>query len=56
MFKVSPTSLQTIIDTPNCVLEDRVLYSTVHIPNVFYDGHLHDAGFCTVIVSCIETF
>jgi hypothetical protein len=23
MFKVSPASLQTFIDTPNCVLEDR---------------------------------
>jgi len=33
-------SLQTFIDTPNCVLEDRVQYSTVHIPNVFYDGHI----------------
>jgi hypothetical protein len=31
MFKVSPASLQTFIDTPNCVLEDRVHYSTVHI-------------------------
>jgi hypothetical protein len=29
-----PASLQTFIDTPNCVLEDRVQYSTVHIPNV----------------------
>jgi hypothetical protein len=28
-----------IIDTPNCVLEDRVQYSTVRIPNVFCDGH-----------------
>ena len=43
MFKLSPASLQTIIDTPNCVLEDRVQYSTVHIPNVFCDGHVHDA-------------
>ena len=33
MFKVFPASLQTFIDTPNCVLEDRVHYSTVHIPN-----------------------
>ena len=41
MFKVSPASLQTFTDTPNCVLEDRVQYSTVHIPNVFCDGHLH---------------
>jgi len=40
MFKVSPTSLQTFIDTLNCVLEDRVQYSTVHIPIVFCDGHL----------------
>jgi hypothetical protein len=28
MFKVSPACLQTFIDTPNCVLEDRVQYST----------------------------
>jgi hypothetical protein len=28
MFKVSPASLQTFIDTPNCVLEDRVQHST----------------------------
>ena len=41
MFKVSPVSLQTFIYTPNCVLKDRVQYSTVHIPNVFCDGHLH---------------
>jgi hypothetical protein len=34
MFKVSPASLQTYIDTPNCVLEDRVQYSTAYIPNV----------------------
>jgi hypothetical protein len=40
MFKVSPASLQTFIDTPNCVLEGRVQYSTVRIPNVFCDGHL----------------
>jgi hypothetical protein len=40
LFKVSPASLQTFIDTPNCVLEDRIQYSTVHIPNVFCDGHL----------------
>jgi hypothetical protein len=46
MFKVSPASLQTFIDTPNCVLEDRVQYSPVHIPNIFCDGHLQ-------IVSCV---
>jgi len=40
MFKVSPAILQTFIDTTNCVLEDRVQYNTVHIPNVFCDGHL----------------
>jgi hypothetical protein len=38
MFKVSSASHQTFIDTPNCVLEDRVQYSTVRIPNVFCDG------------------
>jgi hypothetical protein len=69
MFKVSPASLQTFIDTPNCVLEDRVQYSTVHIPNVFCDGHpqiINCVGivrihwvFCvfyTVIIRCTETF
>ena len=40
MFKVSPASLQTFIDMPNCVLEDCVQYSTVHIPNVFCDGYI----------------
>ena len=49
MFKVSPASLQTFIDTPNCVLEDRVQYSTVHIPNVFRDGHLQ-------IINCVGIF
>jgi hypothetical protein len=60
MFKVSPASLQTFIDKPNSVLEDRVQYSTVHIPNVFCDGHLqisHRVGIvCTVIVRCTEIF
>ena len=46
MFKMSPVSLQTFTDTPNCVLEDRVQYSTVHIPNVFCDGHLQ-------LISCV---
>jgi len=40
MSKVSPASLHTFIDMPNCVLEDHVQYSTVHILNVFCDGHL----------------
>jgi hypothetical protein len=38
-FKVSPASLQTFIDTPNCVLEDYVQYNAVHILNVFCNGH-----------------
>jgi hypothetical protein len=45
MFKVSPASLQTFIDTLNCVLEGRVQYSTVHILNVFCDGHLQIISF-----------
>jgi len=66
MFKVSPASLQTFVDTQKCVLEDRVQYSTVHILNVFCDGILYIyiyiyryiflRVFCTVIVRCIETF
>jgi hypothetical protein len=40
MSKVSSANLQTFIDTPNCVLEDLVQYSTVHIPYVLCDGHL----------------
>jgi hypothetical protein len=64
MFKVSPASLQTFIDTPNCVLEDRVQYSTVRIPNVFCNGHLQTINcvgivlrvFCAVIMRCTETF
>jgi hypothetical protein len=51
MFKVSPASLQTFIDMPNCVLEDRVQYSTVHIPNVFCHGHLQIIN-CVGIVYC----
>jgi hypothetical protein len=39
MFKVYPASLQKLIDTPNCVLEDRVQYTTDQIPNVFCDGN-----------------
>ena len=55
MFKVSPASLQAFIDTPNCVLEDRVQYSMVIIPNVFCDGHfqiIRCAG--VVIVRCTD--
>jgi len=39
MFKVSPASPLTFIDTQNSVLEDRVQYTTVIIPNVFCDDH-----------------
>jgi hypothetical protein len=46
MFKVSSASLHTFIDTPNCFLEDRVQYSTVHVPSVFCDGILH---FCVFL-------
>jgi hypothetical protein len=66
MFKVSPASLQTFIDTPNCVLQDRVQYSMVHIQNVFCDGRLQIINcvgtvrmqwtFCTVIIRCTETY
>jgi hypothetical protein len=45
MFKVSPASLQTFIDTPN-FLEDRVQYSTVRVQystvrfaNLLCDSH-----------------
>jgi hypothetical protein len=48
MFKLSPASLQTFTDTPKCVLEDCVQYSTVRITNVFCDGHLQ-------IINCVET-
>jgi hypothetical protein len=51
MFKVSPASLQTFIDTPICVLEDRVHYSTVRIQNVFCDGHLLIKYFCVFLYS-----
>jgi hypothetical protein len=56
-----PASLRTFIDTPNSVLEDCVQYSTVHIPNVFCDGHFKSSlvwGFfgCIVIIRYTETF
>jgi hypothetical protein len=46
MFKVSPASLQTLIDIPICVLDDSVQYNTVRIPNVFCVGHLQ-------IINCV---
>jgi hypothetical protein len=48
MFKVPLFSLQTFINTPTCVLEDRVQYSTVNIPNVFCNGHLQIIN-CTAL-------
>jgi hypothetical protein len=61
-----PANLQTFIDTPNCVLKARVRYSTVHILNVFCDGHLQVINcvgivrihifFCIVILRHTETF
>jgi hypothetical protein len=37
MFKVSPASLQTFIDMPNCVLEDtRLTLTPSVIPNSNY--------------------
>jgi hypothetical protein len=33
-FQSVPASFQTFIDKPKYVLENRVQYSTVHIPNV----------------------
>ena len=49
MFKVFPASLQTCIDTPNCVFEDRVRYSTVYIPNIFCDGHLEIINYAGIV-------
>jgi hypothetical protein len=51
MFKVSPASLQTFIDTPNCVQ-----YSTVHIPKWLKLFKIRWRVFCTVIIRCTETF
>jgi hypothetical protein len=44
----TPPSPQSLIDTSNCVLEHRVQYSTVHIPNVFCGGHLQ-------LINCVGT-
>ena len=60
MFKVSPASLHRFIDRTNCVLEDRIQYSTVHIPNVFCDGHLQIINLVGIVrihwVRCREIF
>jgi hypothetical protein len=63
MFKLSPASLQTFIDTPNCVLEDSVQYSTVSIvqystvsiPNLFCGEHFLRV-ICTAIIRRTEIF
>jgi len=52
MCKASPSTLQTFIDTPNCVLEDRVQYSMVHIPNVFCDDHLKIINCVGIVLYC----
>jgi hypothetical protein len=52
MFKVSNASLQSFIDTPNCVLDNRVQYNTVHIPNVFCDGHLQLISCVGIVLYC----
>jgi len=52
MFKVSPAIHQTFIDTPNCVLENCFRYSTVHIPNVFCDGHLQLISCVGIVLYC----
>jgi hypothetical protein len=41
MFKVSPAISQIFIDMTNCVLEDRVQYSMVHLTNVFCGSSNH---------------
>jgi hypothetical protein len=49
---MSPVSLQTFIDTPKCVFEDRVQDNTIHIPNVFYDGHLQFINCVGIVLYC----
>ena len=56
---MSPASLQTFIDKPNCVLEDRdqlawSTFRTYSLMKLFKT--LYFACFCTVIVRCTETF
>jgi len=48
---VYPVSVQTF-DTPNCVLEDRFQSSTVHIPNLFCEGHLHLINCVGIVLYC----
>ena len=51
----APASLQTFIDTSNCVLDDRGKYSMVYIPNVFCGGHRQVPDFW-IIVRLTENF
>jgi hypothetical protein len=54
MFKVFPVGLQTFTDMANCVLEDFVQYSTVHIPNVFCDGNLQIFNFVRIFSNTLS--
>ena len=54
IFKVSPASLQTFIDTPNCVLGFSIARSKITVWNCLI--YCIFACFCTVIVRCTETF
>jgi hypothetical protein len=61
MFKLSPTSLQTFIDTPNCVWQTVFTNSTVCIANVFCDVHLQIINSVEIVqihwlLHCTETF
>jgi hypothetical protein len=56
MFKVSPDKFQMFIHKPNCVLEDHVQYSTVHVPNVFCDVHLQIISCVGIVYRCAEIF
>jgi len=52
-----PPPVSRYLLTRRTVLEDRVQYSTVHIPNVFCDGHLQLISCVgTVIIRCTESF
>jgi hypothetical protein len=57
MFKLSPASRQTFIDTPNYVLEDRVQYSMVRVQ--YSMAHtLNVLVFCEVhlqTINCVRT-
>jgi hypothetical protein len=56
MFKVSPASLQTLIDTPNCVVEEdtRLTLTPSVIPNSNYVIMVSDCNclkyFCVFFV------